>query len=133
MPADLASLSADMLRVREDPDILLNMERLPTSIDNMSPGSTAIRTLSSVPIKDGIAVHSIIAVKNDGPLEDGVDGVVAYKSAHIEGVESEFIVRSSHSMQDNPHTIGEVQRILQLHAEVTLCGAHARKQSPTVP
>jgi len=124
IPADLASLSADMLRLREDPDILLNMERVPTSIDNMSPGSTAVQTLSSIPIKEGIAAHSIIPVKNEGPLEDGVDGVVAYKSAHIDGVESELVVRSGHSCQDNPHTINEVQRILHLHAARTQCGPY---------
>lgn len=125
IPADLASLSADMLQLREDPDTMLNMERVSTSIDNMSPGSTAVKTLSSVPIKEGIAAHSIIPVKNEGPLEDGVDGVVAYKSAHIEPVDSELVVRSGHSCQDNPHTINEVLRILKLHAAATQCGSYA--------
>ena len=35
--------------------------------------------------------------------------------AHIEPVESELVVKSSHSTQGNPHTIEEVRRILQLH------------------
>lgn len=60
--------------------------------------------------------HSIIAVQGDGPVEEGNDGVVAYKSAHLEGMESELVVRSGHSCQSNPHTIGEVRRILLLHA-----------------
>jgi hypothetical protein len=50
-------------------------------------------------------------------LEDGNDGVVEYKSAHVEGVESELVVRSGHSTQANPYTIEEVQRILEMHAE----------------
>ena len=33
------------------------------------------------------------------------------------GVDSEFIVRSAHSTQTNPHTIAEVRRILLLHAD----------------
>ena len=43
-------------------------------------------------------------------------------SAHIEGVESEVVVRSPHSVQANPEAIGEVRRILLLH----LAGAIAK-------
>jgi len=47
---------------------------------------------------------------------------VAYKSAHIDGVESELVVRhSSHSTQSNPRTIDEVRRILLLQAESNRC------------
>jgi hypothetical protein len=49
---------------------------------------------------------------------EGKDGVVRYASAHIEGVESELVVRSGHSCQANPHTIEEVRRILDEHAKV---------------
>jgi hypothetical protein len=54
-------------------------------------------------------------VKGDGPPEEGNDGVVAYESAHMDGVDSELVVRSDHSTQGNPHTIEEVRRILLLH------------------
>ncbi|MET0502291.1 MAG: alpha/beta hydrolase, partial [Candidatus Binatia bacterium] len=40
------------------------------------------------------------------------DGVVKYTSAHIEGVESEKVVRSGHSVQGNPEAIQEIKRIL---------------------
>jgi transposase InsO family protein len=56
--------------------------------------------------------HSIIAVQGDGPPEEGDDGVVKYSSAHIDGVASEKVVRSSHSTQGNPETIQEIKRIL---------------------
>jgi hypothetical protein len=36
-------------------------------------------------------------------------------SAHIDGVESEKIIRSSHSVQGNPEAILEVKRILHEH------------------
>jgi hypothetical protein len=49
-------------------------------------------------------------------VEGGDDGVVEYKSAHIEGVESELVVRSHHSVQGHPDAIEEVRRILLLHA-----------------
>jgi hypothetical protein len=51
-------------------------------------------------------------------VEEGDDGVVKYTSAHIDGVESELVVRSDHSVQWAPDAIEEVRRILLLHAEV---------------
>ena len=69
-----------------------------------------------MPIVPGVSAHSIIAVKGDGPKEEGMDGVVAYSSAHLENMDSELVVRSGHSSQGNPHTIEEVRRILTLHA-----------------
>ena len=63
-----------------------------------------------------VTVNSIIAVETDGPVEQGDDGVVKYSSAHIEPVESELVVRSSHSAEGNPHTIEEVRRILRKQA-----------------
>jgi hypothetical protein len=66
----------------------------------------------------GVAAHSIIAVDGDGPPWSGKsDGVVAYDSAHLEGVDSELVVRSGHSTQGMPATIEEVRRILRLHLE----------------
>jgi hypothetical protein len=41
--------------------------------------------------------------------------VVLYTSAHVEYVESEFLVRSGHSSQGNPLVIEEVRRILLEH------------------
>jgi hypothetical protein len=82
----------------------------------MTPGNPFIKNLASIPIADGVVAHSIIAVDGDGPLKDGGDGVVKYVSAHIDGVASEKVVRSSHSVQGNPETIQEVKRILIEHA-----------------
>ena len=85
---------------------------MPTSLDNMRPGSPFLQKLSQLPIDPHVTAHSIVAVTCDGPLDEGGDGVVKYESAHIDGVESELIVRSSHSAQANPETINEVKRIL---------------------
>lgn len=85
------------------------------SVYAMTPGSLLVRTLARTPIAEGVKTHSIIAVRGDGPVETGDDGVVEYKSAHIDGVESEYVVRSGHSTQSNPRTIEEVRRILLLH------------------
>jgi hypothetical protein len=92
--------------------------RLPSSVDNMTPGNPFVVGLSETPVAPGIAAHSIIAVKGDGPPETDDDGVVEYRSAHIDEAESELIVRSHHSVQDNPAAIEEVRRILLLHRNI---------------
>lgn len=85
----------------------------------MTPNNPALQALAAIPIAPHVAVNSIIAVHDDGPIETGTDGVVTYKSAHIDGVESELVVRSGHSVQSNPHTVAEVRRILLLHLAQT--------------
>jgi pimeloyl-ACP methyl ester carboxylesterase len=91
------------------------LKRVPTAVDNMSPGHPFIRALSSSPIAPGVKVNSIVAVLGEGPLTGLGDGVVRYDSAHLEGVESEKVVHSSHSTQATPATIEEVRRILREH------------------
>lgn len=86
---------------------------VPRSTDNMSPDSGFIKTFSSIPIAPGIIAHSIIAVANpEDPKAEWDDGVVPYKSAHVDGVASELIVHSGHSAQESPQAIEEVRRIL---------------------
>ena len=93
----------------------LGIRELPTSVDNMSPGHQFLRALNDLPIDAGITAHSIIAVRGEGPVIGKTDGVVAYESAHIEGVASELVVRSDHSTQGHPETVEEVRRILREH------------------
>ncbi|HEX7074540.1 MAG TPA: hypothetical protein VF226_10910 [Hyphomicrobiaceae bacterium] len=117
LPFSAASAVADV--VTNNPDAFTYDPRQVRagSIYGMTPGSPFITGLAQIPVAPGIAANSIIAVDGDGPLEDGSDGVVAYRSAHIKGVESELVVRSPHSCQSDPATIAEVHRILLLHAE----------------
>jgi hypothetical protein len=86
---------------------------IPRSTDNMNPDSEFIKTFASIPITASIIAHSIIAVDNpEDPKEEWDDGVVAYSSAHIDGVASELVVYSGHSAQESPLAIEEVRRIL---------------------
>jgi len=86
---------------------------VPRSTDNMSPDSGFIKTFSSIPIAPGVIAHSIIAAANpEDPKAEWDDGVVPYKSAHIDGVASELTVHSGHSAQESPLGIEEVRRIL---------------------
>ena len=104
---------------RQNPEAVRGqlLEGVPTAVDNMRPGPPFIRTLSASPIAPGVTAHSIIAVEGDGAPEEGSDGVVKYKSAHLEGVASEKILQSDHSTQGHPETILEVRRILLEHVE----------------
>jgi pimeloyl-ACP methyl ester carboxylesterase len=130
MPRELTAVGTDLFAVRDPTKRLVSLERFPTSIDNMSPGNGFIVALSGIPIAPGVAANSIIPVQGEGPLEDGVDGVVAYSSAHIDGVESERVIRpSSHSTQSNPDTVDEVRRILLLQAAEHPCGAAAPRNT----
>ena len=83
----------------------------------MNPNNRFIQALSAIPIADGVVASSIVGFEGGGPPTEGGDGVVKYSSAHIDGVESEMIVHSGHSMQGNPETIQEVKRILFEHAK----------------
>jgi pimeloyl-ACP methyl ester carboxylesterase len=112
LPFTLTGVAADLARNRGALTPLV----VPSAVDNMSPRHHFIRALQEIPVVPSITVNSIVAVEGDGPVEEGDDGVVKYTSAHLEGVESELIVKSDHSTQGNPHTIEEVRRILRLHA-----------------
>jgi hypothetical protein len=116
LPGTLVSQLGDLLA---NPAFAqLQVSRLPTSVDNMSPGHPFLRALNDLPIDPAITAHSIIAVLGDGPLVGRTDGIVAYESAHIEGVASEKVVRSGHSTQGHPETINEMRRILREHIGV---------------
>jgi pimeloyl-ACP methyl ester carboxylesterase len=89
---------------------------MPTAVDNMSPGDRFLVSLEKSPMAEGVPRHSIIAVTDmEPPLDERDDGVVAYKSAHLENVDSEKVVHSGHSAQGHPDTVLEVRRILREH------------------
>ncbi|MBW1749104.1 MAG: alpha/beta hydrolase [Deltaproteobacteria bacterium] len=96
------------------PEEFSSIETL-TSIDSMSPRNPALLGLAEIPLGSRVKGHSIIAVKDDNDPSQGNDGVVEYQSAHVDYVESEFIVRSGHSCQGHPLVIEEVRRILLKH------------------
>jgi pimeloyl-ACP methyl ester carboxylesterase len=116
VPNELTQLTYDAVMRNRDDLLIRQLERPATAIDTMTPGNPFLRTLASLDVAEGVAAHSIIAVEGDGPAEEGADGVVRYRSAHLEGVESERVVRSGHSCQAHPATIEEVRRILHVHA-----------------
>lgn len=81
----------------------------------MNPNQPGLKILASIPISPQIRAHSIIAVEGDGPKEESDDGVVAYRSAHIDEAISEKVVRWNHSCQEQPEAIEEIRQILFEH------------------
>jgi pimeloyl-ACP methyl ester carboxylesterase len=116
LPSALVSRSADFIKVMSGSETGKFLRgRMPTSLDGMSPRNPGLLALSEIPVVPGVHAHSIIAVRGEGDHRQGRDGLVTYASAHLDGVDSEHIVRWSHTCLNQPGTIGEVRRILHQH------------------
>jgi pimeloyl-ACP methyl ester carboxylesterase len=115
LPVRIVQIGADL--ARNAGDFKVNPRNLGSgSLFGMTPNNPVLQTMAATPIAPGVHADSIIAVAGNGPVEGSNDGVVEYSSSHLEGVDSEYIVRSTHSTQSNPYTIEEVRRILLVHA-----------------
>jgi pimeloyl-ACP methyl ester carboxylesterase len=86
-----------------------------TGIRGLSPSNPSIQTLASIPVDEQIPFHSIIGDQGSGLGVNGSDGVVEYKSSHLDGAQSELIVPADHSAHSNPLAVLEIERILRLH------------------
>jgi hypothetical protein len=117
LPGDLTKRTLNVITQNQDKMLVQKLERPPTSVDNMNPSHPFIKTLASIPVAEGVTAHSIIPVLGDGPITSSGDGIVKYESAHIEGVESELVVRFGHSVQGHPKAIEEIRRILLEHLD----------------
>ena len=127
LPGKVVTGMTDVMK-KEQEAMKINPENQFGAVFGMTPGHPGLKALAEIPIDERVTAHSIIAVKGSGPPEEGDDGVVKYKSAHIDGVASEVVVRSPHSTQSFPPTIEEVRRILLLHAK-EWCGKEVVCQS----
>ena len=116
LPPSLIQVTGEVLVGSEDLRLRQQLRQgLPRSVDNMSPANHGIKTLATLPIAPGVTAHSIIALKKGGTLGEGGDGVVSYRSAHLDEAVSELIVTSGHSVQSHPEAIEEIRRILLQH------------------
>ena len=126
VPGDVTTAVTDLATADREAFAIRGIRGAPTAVDNMTPGNPFVKKLAQLPIAPGVVAHSIISVDADPPPQGKNDGVVDYDSAHIEGVESELVVRSPHSCQSNPHTMAEVRRILLEHLAETPADTGAR-------
>ena len=125
--------------VKDNPDAFdrRRFRRFPTSIETLDPSSPILKSLLAMKPGPGVAYHSIIGSLRPGGVDDSTDGVVPYRSAHLDGVESEQVVRSDHGVQKDGEAILEVRRILREHiglaSETARTGAKARYSAPARP
>jgi len=116
LPGALMARGSDLLRLTKGSEAgEFFRGNLPTSLDGMSPKNPGLQAMADIPVVPDIKAHSIVAIDGDDRPPKGGDGVVKYTSAHVDYVQSEFIVRSFHSCLDQPATIEEVRRILHEH------------------
>jgi hypothetical protein len=91
-----------------------------TSIDSLAPDCPIFPLLHRVPRAPWTRYHNIVGVVPRRTLlgrvtEEG-DGVVSYRSAHLEYAHSEIIVPADHmTVHRHPLAILEVRRILLEH------------------
>ena len=84
-------------------------------VDGLDPNNIVQRYMAEQPIS--VKYHSIIGNQEKAGVIGGTDGIVAYKSAHLNGAQSELVVKSGHNTQKAPAAIKEVRRILLKHLE----------------
>lgn len=119
VPQELKSLA--LATVQLDPDLSIIPGEIVDklhSIEDLRPDSEFMTAMAHEPISGDAPYHSIIAVGRRGEkheLEETDDGLVSYKSAHLEGAASELIIPGPHNIFDHEDTIAEVKRILKLH------------------
>lgn len=86
---------------------------LPTGIDNLSPKSPVLLAQAALPV--AVPFHSIIGDEKAAGRTGGSDGIVPYSSSHLEGAQTELIVKSGHGAHEHPLAIREVRRVMLEH------------------
>ena len=84
-----------------------------SSISSLSDQNPWTLMAKDLPMSANVATHSIIGrVDESVALLDSSDGVVPYRSAHLDGTRSELLIKSDHFALDRPSTWTEIKRIL---------------------
>lgn len=116
LPGSLADMRDTFTSLLTVDQAAMTLNRMPNSIDTLSPTNRFVRTVNRLPIAPGVTYHSIMGDRGRGDTPNSSDGVVPYWSSHLEGAASEKIVPSHHSAHQNPEGIAEVHRILRAYA-----------------
>ncbi|MEC5126125.1 hypothetical protein VSU19_05155 [Verrucomicrobiales bacterium BCK34] len=120
VPSQLARLTTDIVeqsRYALTPLGLEIAEDRTTSLEQLSSKSRLTGDLYLKPLNPAIHYHSVIASNRGERVSpiDSSDGLVSYRSSHIEGVDSEVVVcRSPHGVHRDEDGIAEIVRLLKL-------------------
>jgi pimeloyl-ACP methyl ester carboxylesterase len=127
LPKTLTDAAQDLAQQNPRAEFRFTPEHLPTSLTSLTPGDQGLETLARRAKPDTVHFHSIVGI---APLTSAVaerilgavpppektDGVVAYASAHLDGVDSECVVPADHThVHRHPQALQEVRRILREH------------------
>ena len=88
------------------------------SVNSLRPDNPFLAAYLNLPVRRGVPIHTIIAQTDPTVAkEEGTDGIVAYKSAYLDGVASEKIMLNAdhRSVLRDSQCVEEVWRILKLH------------------
>jgi pimeloyl-ACP methyl ester carboxylesterase len=123
--------------VKDNPDAFdsRRFRRFPSSIETLETDSPILMALQAMqppaPPVD-IKFHSIIGSLRPTGIDKTTDGVVPYRSAHLDAndavrrfVVDERVVRSDHGVQKDPEAIREVRDILRAHVGLAPVSAAA--------
>ena len=111
-PDHISNLLSRLIKDNPDAFDRRRFRRMPNSIETLEPDSPLLLALLAMKPSPTVEFHSIIGAKTPGPVARATDGVVPYRSAHLDHVASERLVRSDHGVQEDPEAIIEVRRIL---------------------
>lgn len=120
VPSQLLFLTSDLLKRSRDaltPAGIEYADRRINALDQLGVDTWTTAYFLNKPLDPDIRFHSIIGNNRSEscPLERSGDGIVPYASAHLEGVESELVVRpSGHAVHRQEKAIEEIRRILKL-------------------
>lgn len=116
VPSTVDQLRKDVVKLNGrdafDPDFI---EGRQSSIAQLRWENPVLKALHELPISENVAYHSIVGLQPGQSVETGGDGVVPYRSAHLEGAMTELVVPSNHSVQETRDAIVELKRILADH------------------
>lgn len=104
-----------------DADLRLDVKKFKQGLIYNGPADLSdkskfmLLTADIMPIK-GVVFHSIMGNNTHSTVpEKTSDGIVPYKSSHINGAISEKIIQGGHSIQEKPQAVFELRRILRSH------------------
>jgi triacylglycerol esterase/lipase EstA (alpha/beta hydrolase family) len=82
------------------------------ALDNLSPKSQFIKNTQDLPYGKNVEIYSIIGDRNKAGKLGGSDGVVPYKSSHLNNAISETVIKSNHHSIYRPACAKEIFKIL---------------------
>jgi pimeloyl-ACP methyl ester carboxylesterase len=117
VPADILQIRETLAQANGRAEVSEEFRgtRYATGVAQLGVANPVLRAINQLPMSADVPYHSIVGYNGKEPLPEGGDGVVPYKSAHIEGALSELVVSSDHSAQETDNTIREMRRILTIH------------------